>query len=244
MVHSTDKHSHADIRLRAVRGSKRNDESGTPHFPLTAADKADLSRLAQVIEYKTAGSTIFMQGDAAIYSYLLADGLVRVSHTLANGERQVVAFHWPGDLFGLASDGRFINSAETIEAARVYRFPVHKLEDFLLKNPRIQDGFLVKATHDLRATQRQLVVLGRFDIPRRLAVFLLECATHEHYFESSGKILTLPMSRSDIADYLGTSAETVTRALAKLEAEGLLLRTTPRALELRPDKLRTFAGLE
>lgn len=244
MVRTTDKHRHADIHLRAIRGSMRDHGGGAPHFPLTVSDRTELSRLAQVIEYKTGGSRIFAQDDDAAYCYLLSDGLVRVSRTLANGECQVVAFHWPGDLFGLASDGRFVNSAETIGTARVYRFPVHKLEDFLVKNPRIQDGFLVKATHDLRALQRQLVVLGRLDVPRRLAAFLLDCSTHEYYFSSAKQILSLPMSRNDIADYLGTSAETVTRALAKLEAGGLLQRMTARKLELKRDRLKNFTGLE
>ena len=94
-----------------------------------------------------------------------ADGVVRVYHTLRNGERQILAFHWPGDLFGLAEHGKYVNSADTIAPSRVYRFPVSKLERFLLKNSNIQDAFLVKAVHDLRNTQRQLIVMGRFNTP-------------------------------------------------------------------------------
>ena len=96
----------------------------------------------------------------------------------------------------------------TIASSRVYRFPVRKLERFLLKNPNFQDAFLVKAVYDLRNTQRQLIVMGRFKIQQRLAVFLVDCSAHEHYFDQSKQILTLPMSRYDIADYLGTSGGT------------------------------------
>jgi CRP-like cAMP-binding protein len=235
--------SHADIRIRAARGWPREHGEEAPYLALTASDKADLRRVAQIIDFRT-GSETFSQGDHAAFTYLLTDGVVRIYHTLHNGERQILAFHWPGDLFGLADHGKYVNSAETIASSRVYRFPVRKLERFLLKNPNIQDAFLIKAVYDLRNTQRQLIVMGRFNVPRRLAVFLVDCSAHEHYFDQSKQILTLPMSRYDIADYLGTSAETVTRALARLEGEGMLHRVTPRDLKLKLDRLKAFIDFD
>ena len=97
--------------------------------------------------------------------------------------------------------------------------------------------------HDLRKSQRQLIIMGRFDVPRRLAAFMLDCSGHEHYFDPDQDILTLPMSRYDIADYLGTSAETVTRALARLQTEGMLDRISARTLKLDRNRLRAFIGL-
>jgi CRP/FNR family transcriptional regulator len=81
--------------------------------------------------------------------------------------------------------------------------------------------------------------MGQFNIPQRLAVFLVD-----HYFDRSKQILTLPMSRYDIADCLGTSAETVTRALARLEGEGMLHRVTPRNLKLKLDQLKAFIDFD
>ena len=159
--------SHADLRVRATRGWSREYGEEAPYLALTAADKAELGRVAQIMDFRTAGSEAFSQGDDAAFIYLLADGVVRIYHTLDNGERQILAFHWPGDLFGLADRGKYVNSAETIASSRVYRFPVRKLERFLLKNPKIQAAFLVKAVHDLRAAQRQIIVMGRFNVPRR-----------------------------------------------------------------------------
>jgi CRP-like cAMP-binding protein len=236
--------SHADIRIRAARGWPREHGEEAPDLALTASDKAELGRVAQIIDFRTVGSEIFSQGDDASFVYLLADGVVRIYHTLRNGERQILAFHWPGDLFGLAEHGKYVNSAEIIASSRVYRFPVRKLERFLLKNPNVQDAFLVKAVHDLRNTQRQVIVMGRFSIPRRLAVFLVDCSAHERYFDQSNQILTVPMSRYDIADYLGTSAETVTRALARLESQGMIHRVTPRDLKLELVQLKTFIDFD
>jgi CRP-like cAMP-binding protein len=235
---------YADIRIRAAHGWTHRHGEEAPHVGLSASEKAELGRLAQIIDFRTAGSLIFSQGDEAGFVYLLTVGLVRICHSLRNGERQVVAFHWPGDLFGLAEQAKYVNSAETILPTRVYRFQAARLERFLLKNPKIQDGFLIKATHDLRHAQRQIIVMGRFDIPRRLAVFLIDCSVHESYFDQSTHVLTVPMSRYDIADYLGTSAETVTRAFTRLERAGLLRRVTARTIELKPESLKAFINFE
>jgi len=241
---SSSNPSHADIRIRATRGRPRQHGEEAPYLALTVSDKAELGRVAQIIDFQTAGSGVFSQGDEAAFIYLLVGGVVRIYHTLRNGERQILVFHWPGDLLGLADHGKYVNSAETIASSRVYRFPVKKLQRFLLKKPHIQDAFLVKAVYDLRNAQRQLIVMGQFNIPRRVAVFLVDCSAHEHYFDRSKRILTLPMSRYDIADYLGTSAETVTRALAHLEGEGMLHRVTPRNLKLKLDQLKAFIDFD
>lgn len=231
---------HPDLRIRAVRGWSREHGREAPHLTLSGAEKTELGRLAQIIEYKTIGSLIFSQGDEAAYLYLLASGVVRTHHVLNNGERQVLAFHWPGDLFGLAENGKYLSFAEAIAPSKVYRFPNRKLEKFLLKNPHIQDCVFVKAVYDLRNTQRQVIVMGRFDIPRRLAAFLLDCSAHERYFDHHAGILTLPMNRDDIADYLGTSAETVIRAFSRLERESVVRRIKARKIELKLDTLKAF----
>jgi len=232
---------YADVRIRAARGRPRQPGEEAPHIALSASERAELGRLAQIIDFRTAGSP---QGGDANFVYLLTAGLVRICHSLHNGERQVVAFHWPGDLFGLTEEAKYVNSAETVTPARVYRFQAAKLESFLLKNPKIQNRFLIKAMHDLRHAQRQIIVMGRFDIPRRLGIFLIDCSAHETYFDQSTRILTVPMNRYHIADYLGTSAETVTRAFTRLERAGLLRRVTARAIALKPEKLKTFVNFE
>lgn len=200
--------------------------------------------MAELIEYKTAGSQILSQGQDASFLYLLVEGIVQANRSLHDGERQILAFYWPGDLFGLAENGVYVNSAEAITPCTVYRFPTHRLERFLLQNPNIQHGFFVKAVHDLRSAQRRLVMLGRLDVLRRLAGFLLDCSGHEKYFDPASQVLTVPMTRYDIADYLGTSAESITRAFTQLEGKGLLHRLTARTLELQLAALKDFAGLD
>lgn len=195
-------------------------------------------------EVKEAKVTIFSQGQDARKFYLLTSGIVRVSRILPDGERHIIAFHWPGDLFGMESDGLYLDHAETVTPCMIYEFSAFHLGEFLISHPHIQQTMLVKAVHSLRAAQRQLIVVGRLDVHRAIASFFLDCTVHEKYFNAAQSTLTLPMSRYDIADYLGTAAESVTRAISKLEAEGLIRRTTPRELMLNLLGLKQLANLD
>lgn len=243
-MRGTAKNNHDTIRLRAVSGWAPARKDDTRYFPLSAGDRAELAKIAQIVEYRTPGSQIFRQGHEASFLYVVSRGLVRVHADLSSGGRQIVAFHWPGDLFGLARDGAYVNSAEALTPCILHGFPAQRLERFLLENPRIQHGFLVKAIHDLRATQRQLIMMGRLTVPRRLAAFLLDCSEHRHFCDAATGVLALPVTREDIADYLGTSTESVTRAFGKLERDRLVRRLSARAIELQPDGLRRFAALD
>ncbi len=231
-----------EIHIRAVRGWPTVHGWEAPELTLSPREKAELARFAELVKYKTKGSRIFLQGEPADCLYVLAEGVVRVYTVLANGDRQILAFHWPGDLFGLAERHNFVSSAEAIVPCAVYRLPLSKLAAFLEANPNLQEAFLVKAFHELRNTQRQLIVMGRFDIPHRLAAFLLDCSGHEQYYQASKHTLNVPITRYDIADYLGASAETVSRAFGYLEERGLIRRGIARSVVLDTKRLKAFIG--
>lgn len=232
----------SEIRIRAVPEWPRQPGQEGPFLAVSQEYLAGLRQIAEVIEYKTAGSEILVAGETARYLYLVADGVIEASRPLSNGDRHIVAFFWPGDLVGLAEDGVYINSASTLAKCTVFRFPRTALAEFLIKNPSVQQCFLVKAIHDLRNAQRQIIMMGRLSVRRRLAAFLLDCSAHGHYFDRKTGVLTLPMTRYDIADYLGASPEVATRAFGRLEGDGLIQRRTPRLIELDIAKLHVFAN--
>lgn len=212
---------------------------------LSSQDTEALVTYGKCVALPEAGNSIFYQSQEAKKLYLLSEGIVRVSRILPEGVRHVVAFHWPGDLFGMSDEsGCYLDQAETITPCKLYEFSSENLQEFLLSHPQMQQTLLIKAVHSLRATQRQLIVVGRLDVHRALAAFLLDCTAHEKYFNSTQSLLTLPMARYDIADYLGTAAESVTRAMSKLESEGLVRRTTPRELILNLPKLKELVNID
>lgn len=211
---------------------------------LSPPDVEGLTKLGKQVEFSDAKMTVFEQGAEATRFCLLISGIIRVSRILPDGERHVIAFHWPGDIFGLEENGHYLNHAETVTPCVVCEFSSQKLYKFLASHPHVQQAVLVKAIYNLRATQRQLIVVGRLDVHRAMAAFLLDCTKHDAYFDSQTNILTLPMSRYDIADYLGTATESITRAMSKLEGEGLIRRTTPRELVLNLSGLKNLADLD
>lgn len=216
----------------------------TEWLTLSADDTEALARMGKSTEIKEAKTTIFNQGQAAHKLYLLMSGIVRVSRVLPDGERHIVAFHWPGDLFGMEAEGLYLDHAESVTPCMICEFSADHLREFLLSHPDLQQTMLVKAVHSLRAAQRQLIVVGRLDVHRAIASFLLDCTAHDKYFNAARSTLTLPMSRYDIADYLGTATESVTRAMTRLETEGLIRRATPRELLLNLPGLKHLANLD
>lgn len=211
---------------------------------LTPEEKIDLSRICDVIDFKTDGPPIFLQGQNADHIFYVEQGIVQGRHTIRTGVRQSVALYWPGDFLGLAREGLFFNSAEAVIDCLLYRFPIRRLEGFLVSHPRIQHKFLMKAVHDVRKTQRQLIIMGALDVTRRLAIFLVDCCAHREHFNAKTQLLTIPISRQDIADHIGTSAETVTRAMNVLEKKHLIRRQTPWKLEIKTSELLAFSSLD
>jgi CRP/FNR family transcriptional regulator len=200
------------------------------------------SQLGRVIVCPQAGSVVFRQDSPVRYSYLVIEGVVQLSYILPEGQRQIVAFRLPGDLIGLAAEGRFSAEAKTVCPVRLYQFKTDQLENFLLSNPHLQQKILDKLLIDLEVARRNFIVMGQFDATQRLVLFLLDLAKYPDFFDPETKILVLPMARHDIADYLGAAKETITRILTKLEAAGLLVRITARKLHLDLKRMHDYAG--
>lgn len=190
------------------------------------------------------GLKIFDQGEQAQKIYLLTEGVVRISRLLADGSRHVLDFKWPGSFFGIKEEGFFVNHAHTLVPCVVYEFESERLSNFLLSHPSLQQKVLQRAIYSISSTYRQVIIVGRFGTSRALAAFLLDCARKDGFFDEQTSRLNLPMSRYDIADYLGTAAESVTRAITRLETEGLLKRCGPRELILNLAGLKRLANIE
>lgn len=171
--------------------------------------------------FHPAGSEIFSPGSEVSSFYVVKFGCVRVYRLLADGRRQISAFHLPGEVFGFESDHRHHFFAEAVGATSTLSMRVSaagELSGTLL--PLVLRG-LVRA-------QEHLLVLGRQNAPERVAAFLLDM------FERQGGLerFELPMSRADIADYLGLSLETVSRVFTRLRGRGIIRLVSLRTVEI------------
>jgi CRP-like cAMP-binding protein len=218
--------------IRARPFDKISDRPSGIENLLSPREQEELRAIATVLDYRRGGITIFSEGEDAHFVFAIDEGVVRVSRHAENGQRQILAFMVPGDLFGLPDDGIYVNTVEAVCPARIYRFPWQRLREIMVREPQLQLNMLIRVAYDLRQAQRQIMILGQKNTYQRLAVFLLEFLRYPEFYDAKKSRLNLPINRFDLADYLGIARETAARAFARLEREGLARRLKSGSIEI------------
>ncbi len=163
------------------------------------------------------------EGEAGRYVYKVISGAVRTYRGLADGRRQIVEFHTAGDVFGL--DGEFGHGLGA-EAVRATTLQVMRRDAFL--HEQGSDAAINALLEKLQRVQAHILLLCRHTACERVAAFLLD------FRERAGAdVFDLPMSRQDIADYLGVTIETVSRCFTQLQAARLIDLASCRRVVLR-----------
>ena len=203
---------------------------GTIPFLKTAADADRIVLTTRQREALTQISTrlrlparkvIYREDSPAEWVFAVAEGAVKSYRDLPSGKRALSAFLFSHDLFGLAEKGRYVNTVQAIVPVTLHRFSVSQLTLLLKHDADLQFQFLAKVTHELCEAQRRAILINRRDAGGRLAMFLALMAARTDRLRRNREI-PLPMLRSDIADFLGLSLESVSRAAADLERQGLV----------------------
>jgi CRP-like cAMP-binding protein len=171
---------------------------------------------------------IYGEGEPAEYLYKVVSGTVRTSKVLADGRRQIGAFYMPGDLFGLEVNEDHAFSAEAISEARILVVRHSMVLAMAKRDNRIAQELLSVTYRELHRVQEHALLLIK-SAQERLAGFLLEMLARS----TSPQRIELPMSRQDIADYLGLTIETVSRTFTQLETSAVIAVPTARRIEIR-----------
>ena len=164
------------------------------------------------------GSEIYGEKEPAEYVYQVKTGAVRSYKLLSDGRRQIGAFHLAGDIFGLENGSEHRFTAEAIVDTTVRLIKRHSLELVAESDAMVARNLLSMTTSNLQHAEDHMLLLGRKTSLERVAAFLIEMDTRL----TAAGIMALPMSRRDIADYLGLTLETVSRALSRLHELGIL----------------------
>ncbi|MGO8916088.1 MAG: Crp/Fnr family transcriptional regulator [Stellaceae bacterium] len=184
----------------------------------------DLGRLAasRVHQHVAAGETFLDEGEAATHFFNIVEGAVKVFKLMPDGRRQITGFLFAGDLLGLAFNDSYTYSAEAITPVKICRFPRKQLDRLLDEFPKMERRLLAIASNELAAAQEQMMLLGRKTAHERIASFLLSLARRAERYGSGGDRVHLPMTRTDIADYLGLTTETASRVFTSLKKRGYI----------------------
>lgn len=192
-----------------------------------------------------AGEVLVREGDPATRLFNVTGGDVRVHKLMADGRRQIVGFLSAGDFLGLATGDRYAFSAEALTAGSACRFSKSDYRRLLGDMPDLEHALLDRAAHELKAAHEQILLLGRKTAMERLSSFLVQLADRSVRAGGDGRLLSLPMTRAEIADYLGLTTETVSRNTTRLKTRGVIRLVSTHSLRIeKPDELRKLAGLE
>lgn len=237
--------SRGNARSRGTRARRFDYKIDTPiqvESVLTRKQQDALRAIVTVMEFERENSAIFSAGEDAHFAYAVAAGVVRVSRHTETGRRRILAFMLPGDLFGLPHEGHYVNWAETACRCRLYRIPWQQWNQIVRRAPDMQSALVMLVAADLWRARQRSMTLVRKSAPQKLATFLLDFAKYPEFYDGRRRRLELPLTRFDLADYLGVAHETVVRIFAKFEKAKLIHRLSPRLIALQDmDALRRLA---
>lgn len=207
-------------------------------------DETGLSRLDALAERLNlgAGEALTRADDPALHVFNITSGSVRVYRLLRDGRRQITGFLFAGDFLGLATSATYVFSAEAIEPVTACRFRKSDFRALIHETPALERRLLDRATHELAAAQNQMLLLGRKTALERVSTFLLDLPAHDPVRHGADGCVRLPMTRAEIADYLGLSLETVSRVFTRLKTAGVVRLTSLNEVRvLKAGALRALA---
>jgi len=197
-----------------------------------ATNTLALSTAVGTVTTHVAKDTLFWEADPADYIFRVLRGTICLSKLLPDGRRQVARFCHAGDLVGLTASEDYPYSADALTDATTIRIRKCDLDEEFDANPAARASVLAAVQEELSAAQHQLMVLGRKNSVERVASFLVSMSEQAMRQGEDGSVVELPMTRVDIADYLGLTHETVCRTLSGLKKSGVVAISDPHRIEL------------
>jgi CRP/FNR family transcriptional regulator, nitrogen fixation regulation protein len=171
---------------------------------------------------------IYGENESANYLYKVVSGVVRTYKVLCDGRRQIGSFYLPGDIFGLEVGGEHTSSAEAVADSKIQVISRSAVVALAGRDKEIARQLWRMTATELQRAQNHIMLLVK-TAQERVVGFLLDMAERN----LGASEFDLPMSRQDIADYLGLSIETVSRTVTQLENSGAIAVPTSRHIVLR-----------
>ena len=172
---------------------------------------------------------IFGEGEAADYVYQVISGSVRTHRLLRDGRRQIDEFHFAGDYFGIEAGDVHRVTAEAMVDTTVRMVRRGALSDLAAQRSDVAKALFRLTVAGLQRSQDHVLMLGRKSACERVVGLLMDLAERV----GAQQELDVPMSRQDMADYLGLTIETVSRTLTQLQADGVIALPTTRHIVLK-----------
>jgi CRP/FNR family transcriptional regulator len=207
---------------------------------------AELSQLEEIVKRRRTvqpGERLFRPGDAMHAVFVARDGAFKTITTSEDGDEQIMGFHLPGELMGLDGLGSGSHRCEAVAltSANVCEVPFDELSQVAAHLPSLQQQLLRVIGQCVDRDQDHMELLAKRQANERIALFLHGLGERLHHIGMSGTDIRLPMSREDIARFLGLALETVSRGFSRLQDDGIITVLGRRVQILDGDELERLA---
>ncbi len=192
---------------------------------------AEIATTTQSMSYKK-GELIYRAGDQADSLYIISKGKVRIYRLADSGKEQLVRFLYPGDFVGesaLFSESIHESYAEAALDTKICVIRRSDFQQILLSYPSISLKVLAEFSNRLEASEKQAARFSTEKVETRIAMYLVKSVQDENLEKSA---FTLPMSKKDLASYLGTTPETISRKFNDLEEKGYIKQVSHKTIEI------------
>jgi CRP/FNR family transcriptional regulator len=182
---------------------------------------------------------IFLQQEASNHLHNITKGNVKIYKLLSDGRIQIIGFLYPGDFFGSYKKKKYNYSAEAMGDVRLCVFKQEVLDSYLENNLNLAKEMLHVTSHELTLAQDRIGVLGKLNANERVARFILNISDQRARIGWQDNPISLPMTRQDIADYLGLTLETVSREITRFKTANLIKIMSSKQIFIK-DKKKLF----
>jgi CRP/FNR family transcriptional regulator len=237
---SSDRHCHHDNQI-----SCSNCRLAEICLPI-ALESADIDKLDSIIQRARPlkkGDHVFRQNDDFRSVYAVRAGTLKCYRSTPQGEEQVTAFYFPGEVFGMdgISKNKHPSSAIALETAAICEIPFERLGELSIRIPSLQRHFFQLMSQEISEDQQLITMLSKNSAEQRVAAMLLGISARNSQRKYSATAFRLAMSRSDIGNYLGLTVETVSRIFTRLQKGGVISADGKEVSILDANKLRAAA---
>ena len=204
-------------------------------------DLVEFERISRHVQL-VPNEALFTAGQVARSVHNVSAGVARLYKLLPDGRRQIIGFALPGDFLGTAPSDRYSYSADAIDSVSVCRLSRDAFTHFIEQRPHFLIRINEFASRELMLAQEQMLLLGRRTAEEKVASFLVGWRERLAHIGDNRQTIALPMSRQDIADYLGLTIETVSRTLTRFEREKMLVIVAGGVRLLDPTRAAAMAA--
>lgn len=225
----------------------RNCRLGALCLPIALAT-ADIERLDNIVERKhplQRGDHLYREGDTFRSVYAVRSGAIKTYHITDDGQEQVTGFFFPGEMVGLdgIGSGLFGSSAKALETTSICEIPFESLGELSMQVPSLQKHFFQLMSQEITEDQKLITLLSKSSAEQRIASLLLSISARNARRNLSDTRFRLPMSRTDIANYLGLTIETVSRLFTRFARNGLVTSDNKEIILEDLNRLRQVASV-